>query len=149
MSRERPLPPVYFMASLLAMLALHFLIPGPRLFGSFSWLAGALPIAFGVVLNLWADRLFKRHGTEVKPFRDSSTLVLEGPFRFTRNPMYLGGLSMLAGIAIGLGTTTPFIVLPVSFWLTTAHFIRPEEEALARQFGERYGEYRRKVRRWL
>ncbi len=149
MSSGRPLPPTYFMLGLVAMLAAHSLVPLARIVGSPWRYAGVLPIALGVLLNLWADGLFKRHGTEVKPFRDSSALVLEGPFRFTRNPMYLGGLLILAGAGLLLGSLTPWLVVLALTWLATAHFIVPEERDLERQFGVRYLEYKRRVRRWI
>jgi protein-S-isoprenylcysteine O-methyltransferase Ste14 len=149
MAPGRPLPPVYFLAGLIAMLALHFALPLARIIGPPWRYAGAVPVLAGVVLNLWANGLFKRHGTEVKPFRDSSTLVVEGPYRLSRNPMYLGGLVALAGAGILLGSVTPFLAVAVMAWLATAHFIVPEERDLERQFGERYLEYKRRVRRWM
>jgi protein-S-isoprenylcysteine O-methyltransferase Ste14 len=146
---RRPLPPTYFLLAVIATLLLHFLVPGAHWIGSPWRYLGLLSIAAGVALNLWADGLFKRHGTEVKPFMDSRTLVAEGPFRFTRNPMYLGGLLILVGLAVALGSTTPFLITPIVFWLALAHFIRPEERDLERQFGNRYRDYCRQVRRWL
>lgn len=149
MDSTRPLPPTYFMLGLVAMLALHLLLPVARLVGSPWRYAGVPPVALGVFLNLWADGLFKRHGTEVKPFRDSSALVVEGPYRFSRNPMYLGGLLILGGAGLLLGSLTPWLVVLLLAWLATAHFIVPEERDLERQFGERYLESKRRVRRWI
>lgn len=147
--RNRPLPPTYLVVSLAVMTALHLMFPLIKLITS-SWrYLGVVPLVLGVVLNLWADRLFKKYGTEVKPFRDSSALVAEGPFLISRNPMYLGGMLILAGGAVLFGSITPFAVIPIAFWLTTAHFIIPEERDLERQFGEAYRDYRRRVHRWL
>ncbi|MDH3197937.1 MAG: isoprenylcysteine carboxylmethyltransferase family protein [Candidatus Krumholzibacteria bacterium] len=146
---KRPLPPTYFLIALLAMVALHLFAPGPRLIGSLWRLAGVALIAIGVGLNLWADGLFKTHGTEVKPFRESSALVIEGPFRFSRNPMYAGMLAVLAGAAVLAGTLTPFFVVIITAWLLTAHFVIPEERHMEEQFGEPYRAYKSRVRRWL
>jgi len=147
--REKPLPPVYFMVGLILMFAVHFLFPYLRIIESPWRYLGAAPLIIGVALNLWADKLFKRYATEVKPFRDSSALVLEGPFRFSRNPMYLGGLFIYIGVGILLGSLLPFLVIPVMFALVTSHFIVPEEGDMERQFGDEYLVYKRKVRRWM
>jgi protein-S-isoprenylcysteine O-methyltransferase Ste14 len=147
--KSRPLPPTYLLVGLLAMLALHLVYPGAHLIKSLWRLLGLMPLALGLVLNLWADRLFKRYGTEVRPFRESTTLVLDGPFRITRNPMYLGGLFILVGAGILLGSTAPFVVVPLLFRLVTVHFVRPEEDAMERQFGARFSQYKSKVPRWL
>jgi len=100
-------------------------------------------------VNLWADRLLKQKGTSVKPFEPTSVLIVDGPFRFSRNPMYLGMVLILAGIALALGTLSPWLVVPVFMWQIMRRFIVAEEAKLAAAFGNRYIEYRRKVRRWL
>lgn len=146
---KRPLPPTYFLVALLAMVGLHLLAPGPRLIGSLWRLGGVALIAIGLGLNVWADGLFKKHRTEVKPFRASSTLVVEGPFRFSRNPMYVGMLAVLGGAAVLAGTLTPFFVLIVMGWLLTAHFVVREERHMEEQFGDPYRAYKARVRRWL
>jgi len=134
---------------MIVMLLLHLLLPVLRVLDSPWRYLGAVAVMLGIGLNLWADRLFKRYGTEVKPFRDSTVLIQEGPFRLTRNPMYLGGMLIFVGLAIMLGTLTPFLVTAAMFWLVTVQFIEREERDLERQFGDRYLEYRRRVRRWL
>jgi protein-S-isoprenylcysteine O-methyltransferase Ste14 len=139
--------------ALVAMFALHFPIPlFMRRIRLIPWpwsLLGALPLLAGIVLNLWADGLFKRHETEVKPFRESRALVTEGPFRFSRHPMYLGGMLMLSGVALLLGSLLPFLILPVAFWVVSVVFIVQEERDMIRQFGDRYRQYSRRVRRWI
>jgi protein-S-isoprenylcysteine O-methyltransferase Ste14 len=85
----------------------------------------------------------------VKPFEPSTSLVMAGPFAFSRNPMYLGMALVLAGIATALGSTTPWIVTPLFMWQVTRCFIVPEEHKLQATFGSRYLEYKAKVRRWL
>jgi protein-S-isoprenylcysteine O-methyltransferase Ste14 len=146
---KRPLPPTYFLVALLAMAALHLFAPGARVIASLWRLAGLALVAVGLGLNVWADGLFKKHRTEVKPFRDSSALVVEGPFRFSRNPMYAGMLAVLAGAAVLAGTLTPFFVVIGMGWLLTAHFVIPEERDMEAQFGEPYRAYKTRVRRWL
>jgi protein-S-isoprenylcysteine O-methyltransferase Ste14 len=146
---QRPLPPTYLLLGLVAMAALHFALPGPRLVEG-GWRLLGVPLAIlGAWLNIWADAWFKRVGTEIKPFRESKRVVTEGPFRFSRNPMYLGFLGILAGAAILAGTLAPMLVVIVMAWLFSAHFVVPEERHLEEQFGDSFREYKARVRRWL
>jgi protein-S-isoprenylcysteine O-methyltransferase Ste14 len=146
---NKPLPPTYLLLALVAIGTLHLLLPGPRLIES-SWrYLGALPIGLGVWLNLWADGLFKKRGTEIAPFRDSTSLVTDGPFRVTRHPMYLGMVLIALGVALVAGSTSPFVVPLALWWLLTVHFVIPEETAMRRQFGAQYEQYARQVRRWF
>ena len=86
----RLLPPAYFFAAIVLMLALHFLVPGASLI-SFPWrLIGILPVAAGIALNVDADRQFKALKTTVKPFQEFDALATDRSFRLSRNPMYLG-----------------------------------------------------------
>jgi len=142
-------PPVYFIIGLQVMMAFHLLAPVVQLIGSPWRYLGIFPVLAGIIFNLWADRLFKKYSTEVKPFRDSSVLIVRGPYRISRNPMYLGGLLIYLGTLILLGSATPVLVVIVMVWLFWARFITPEEQDMERQFGERYLEYKSETRRWL
>src|SRR5690242_5301769 len=93
-------PPVFLAAALLAMVVAHFTLPVVELLRFPLTLIGLVPIAAGVVLNLVADRAFKRHGTTVKPFERSSTLMTTGVFGVSRNPMYLGMILLLVGVGL-------------------------------------------------
>ncbi len=106
-------------------------------------------ILVGGVLNVVGSRLFEVHQTAIKPFEESSALVVEGPFTYSRNPMYLGIVLILLGIAVLFGTATPLLVIPPFVWLITTRFIVKEEEALAQRFGQDYAEYKQRVRRWI
>jgi protein-S-isoprenylcysteine O-methyltransferase Ste14 len=146
---KKALPPTYFYAAIVLMVALHLVLPLVH-WVRWPWrFAGVLFLVAGSVLNVWADGLFKKHDTEVKPFRESSSVVVEGPFRFSRNPMYLGGILSLVGVGLLLGSLSPFLVVPVAAVVMTYRFILQEERDMERQFGERYLEYKRRVRRWI
>jgi protein-S-isoprenylcysteine O-methyltransferase Ste14 len=114
-----------------------------------AWL-GVLGIAAGMGLANSAIRLFRRIGTTHDVREAPTRLVLTGPYRFTRNPMYLGITLILLGIGVLVGTW-PFLVLPpLGFVLAmTLFFIPREERILERAFGEEYQAFRRRVRRWL
>ncbi len=96
-----------------------------------------------------AARLFDRRGTTIKPFEESAALVVDGPFAYSRNPMYSGMVFVLFGVGMLLGTLTPFAIVPVFVWLVEARFIAVEEAALSSRFGGRYAEYKKVVRRWF
>jgi protein-S-isoprenylcysteine O-methyltransferase Ste14 len=147
--RAWDIPPLWFALAIALMVALHGLVPIARLVAGPWRLAGVLPILAGLALAIWGERRFKRAGTAVRPFEPSSALVEDGPFRLTRNPMYLGLLLVLAGLWILLGTLGPLLVPPAFFWLLQARFVVHEEAHMERHFGARYLDYRRRVRRWL
>jgi len=132
-----------------AMLALHFFVSGPRVLFGLWRLLGIVPLAVGILLNIWADQLFKVADTTVKPYLPSKAFITDGPFALSRHPMYVGAVLMLAGLGVLLGTLTPFVVPPAVFVLLRVRFIGPEERNMERHFGEAYAEYRRRVRRRL
>ncbi|MCK4233582.1 isoprenylcysteine carboxylmethyltransferase family protein [candidate division WOR-3 bacterium] len=143
MNKRRLEPPTYFLIFLLLAILLHFVLPIIRVINSPYKYIGIALLVFGIWLNLWADGLFKRKNTTVKPFEKSSALILEGPFRFSRHPMYLGMVVGLLGVAIILGSLIAFLV-PIAF-LITMHivFIRHEEKALEQTFGQEYLDYKK------
>jgi protein-S-isoprenylcysteine O-methyltransferase Ste14 len=144
-----PLPPTYFLASLVLMAALAFALPTLP-FLSWPWRAtGLVPIAAGALLNLAADRAFKDLGTTVKPFERSSALATSGVFRLSRNPMYLGMALMLIGAALLLGALTPSLVAAGFIGVIETRFIPAEERMLAETFGDAWTAYRRRTRRWF
>lgn len=131
------------------MVGLHYLLPVVQIVPPPYHYLGVVPIAAGVLLNLWADRYFKRFQTTVKPFEESSHLIEAGPFRFSRNPMYLGLLLILAGVFLLLGSLGPLVVVVALAWLITTQFVVLEERALEARFGDVYRRYKARVRRWL
>jgi len=149
MSAKKILPPTYLLAALALMVALHLLLPGPRLLSGLFTLLGLVPLLAGVAINLVADGEFKRLGTTVKPGEESTTLVTTGVFRLSRNPMYLGFVLVLVGVALQLGTLTPWIVVLAFVVLVDVLFIRPEEDMLEETFGQAFLDYKRRTRRWL
>lgn len=146
---NRPLPPTYFLASLCLMLGLHFLAPVAQAPPSPWRLSGLIAVAVGLWLNVAADRAFKAHDTTVKPFELSQVLVTDGVFRFTRNPMYLGMVLILIGVAVSLGTLSPFLACAAFAALLHFRFILVEERMLAATFGPRWEAYRKRTRRWI
>lgn len=135
--------------SLIAMVGLHFFLPIYRVIPvPFNYIGLPLILA-GIILNIWADRLFKKANTTVKPSENPTSLIVEGPFRFSRHPMYLGMAAVLAGAATFLGTVLPWAVLTAFVEIMDRVYISHEEKAMQEQFSEAYEDYRTDVRRWI
>jgi protein-S-isoprenylcysteine O-methyltransferase Ste14 len=149
MSQNKANPPTYLLVSILLILVLHFSIPILRII-VFPWtLLGILLLVLGVLINLLADNLFKKHGTTVKPFLESTYLVTTGIFSVTRNPMYLGFVLILIGIAVLFGTLSPYIPIIICAFILDKNFIKHEESKLEMSFGNAWAEYTSHVRRWV
>jgi protein-S-isoprenylcysteine O-methyltransferase Ste14 len=143
------MPPVYLVAALVAMTVLHQFLPVMRLvWMPWRWL-GLIPLLAGIGLVVWVSRLFHKHHTTIKPGQTSTRLVTDGPFRFSRNPIYVGMVLVLAGAAILFGSLSPWFMLPI-FIGTIGHNVIPVEESmLTEAFGSEYQQYQARVRRWI
>jgi protein-S-isoprenylcysteine O-methyltransferase Ste14 len=113
------------------------------------WL-GVLLIVLGFALSFSAAMLFRRKGTELNPTSEANKLlVIEGPFRFTRNPMYVGVVIFTLGIAFCAGSL-PMFAVPLLVFATANWVHIPFEEAkMRRQFDAGFDDYTRQVRRWI
>ena len=142
-------PPIYVWTALVAMLVVHFMVPFARII-AFPWkLLGVVPLLLGTALTVRALQLFRLHRTTPEPFRASRALVTSGPFRVTRNPMYLGILLIFSGVACLLGTATPWLVVLMLGGVFDVLFIRREEGKMETKFGDAYRHYKAQVRRWI
>jgi protein-S-isoprenylcysteine O-methyltransferase Ste14 len=148
---EKPkiLPPIYFFAALLVMAGLHSFFPIARIVPSPFNYTGAALVVLGAASTLWAAMFFGKVGTPVKPFEQSTVLVTAGLYRITRNPMYLGLVLALIGVALLLGSASPFLIIPVFVWWIRRRFVLREETFLEAIFGQEYRSYKTRVRRWL
>jgi protein-S-isoprenylcysteine O-methyltransferase Ste14 len=146
---RKVLPTTYLLIAIVAMAALHLLVPVIQVI-PIPWnISGIVPIVGGVVINLIADSAFRQVKTTVKPFAESTALVTSGAFRISRNPMYLGFVLILLGIAIILGSLGPFVVIPTFAVLMDRIFIQVEESTLEDKFGQAWLDYTANVRRWI
>jgi protein-S-isoprenylcysteine O-methyltransferase Ste14 len=125
--RTRIYPPFYFLVTAGLMIALDRWAPGARWLRMPAALVGVLPFGTGLGLMVATMRAFRRHQTTIKPFEPSAALVTGGPFRMSRNPIYLGMTLMLLGIALLLGSLTPLILVPAFMWRIQSRFVRSEE----------------------
>jgi protein-S-isoprenylcysteine O-methyltransferase Ste14 len=143
------IPPVYLLISLLLMLVLHYQLPLLRLIPVPYTYTGISLIIAGLALAILGAGMFRRADTPVRPFQKSTTLLVHGLFRYSRNPMYLGLLLILLGTAILLGSLSPFLVILVFFVIIQEGYVKHEERFLEELFGEAYRSYKRRVRRWF
>ncbi|HKB41725.1 MAG TPA: isoprenylcysteine carboxylmethyltransferase family protein [Gemmataceae bacterium] len=111
--------------------------------------AAMLLLGLGFLLRLWATFHFYAHKMRVISLVPQATLITSGPYRFSRNPLYLGGnVFIFFGAALLLGSSTALVVTALHLPLMD-RFIRREEEQLERTFGDEWQSYRRRVHRWL
>ena len=149
MKTNRIMPTTYLLIAIIAMIAIHFLLPITMIIPPLWNLLGIILLVLGVTLNLVADGAFHKANTTVKPFEESFVLVNDGVFRVSRNPMYLGFVLLLIGIAILLRSLSPYVVILAFVILIQNMFISVEERMLAEKFGEKWREYKHSTRRWL
>lgn len=146
---RRITPPIYLIIAAALMIALHVYVPATQLIEyPWRWL-GTASMAAGFGFVLWARAVFQRAGTAARPFTAPKALVVAGPYSLSRNPMYVGLVAMLAGLAVGLGSVTPWLVIPLFIWRIQADVIAAEERLIESAFGGAYLEYKSHVRRWL
>jgi len=131
------------------LVAMHFIYPLKRLISHPYIYIGLVPIVFGIIINVWADCLFKKEKTTVKPIEMPMVLITYGPFRLSRHPMYFGMAAILIGTSILLGSLTIFIFPLIFIILIQILFIPAEEKNLEEIFGGKYFDYKKKTRCWL
>lgn len=149
MKTLRILPPVILLFCFLTSLGLHFLLVEKIAWRFQSPAAGVILFTGGFILMARSRRLFQRCQTPIRPTEIPTVLVTDGPYRLTRNPMYLGFVIMLLGAAWGVGTLPMFFAPGAFFLIIRWIYIPYEEERMERIFGQGYLDYKRRVRRWL
>jgi protein-S-isoprenylcysteine O-methyltransferase Ste14 len=142
-------PPLYYVAGFLIGVGLELAFPIDRppllvtLIGTVIGVAGWLALDGAAMLS------FRRAGTSMIPMKPSSALVTTGPYRFTRNPMYVGMALLYVALAFALGLVWPLVLLPVVIAAVDRLAIALEEAYLVRRFGQPYCDYMKRARRWL
>lgn len=130
-------------------IVVHFLFPVKTLIHSSVRFLGLAFILLGLMLNLAASVHLRRNQTPVDFDQAPIRLVKDGPFRFSRNPIYLGGVTVLIGLAIVLGSLASFCFPVALFLLLHWIYIPAEEKEMEGKFGSDYIEYKQAVRRWV
>ena len=142
-------PPLIYVAFFLVGIGVQRYVPIARLpAGPVRMLSTVLVLSW-LMLTAWSFRRFWASGTSIVPVRPATALVLEGPYRWTRNPMYVGLLFLYIGVACWFGLVWPLLLAPVLVWVISVAVIGREERYLTRKFGDEYTRYQSQVRRWL
>ena len=147
--RSRLLPPAVYFGATFVGIGVHRVWPiglFPQPVG--RWIGWAL-IACAVLLAAIAVALFHRAGTPPNPTREVTAFVRSGPYRLTRNPMYVGLTLFQAGLAFALDDAWVLILLVFSFAVMDRIVVPGEERYMASRYGADYAAYRARVRRWL
>ena len=145
-------PPLLFAAALAIGLVLERQAPLallPMALATYAVPMSAVLLLVGGVLAVGAASLFRRRRTTLNPAGEASSLVVDGPFRRTRNPMYLSLTLLVLGVAVWRDSAWPVLLLPAPLLVLQFAIIPFEERTLAARFGDEYRAYCRRVRRWL
>lgn len=144
----RLLPPHYALLSATAIILLGLYVKDPLDLGIWRYL-GLLDIAIAVTLMVYAARQFAKAKTNIIPLTQSTALVTDGAFRHTRNPMYLGMIVALGGLAIFMNSAYAWFVVAAFAVIIRTAFVRREEALMLQTFGDAYRQYQQQTRRWI
>ena len=143
-------PPPLIYAVLFGLgLLLHQIVPITFPPNMPARVAALICLGCGVLLAIWSNVLFRRAHTSLVPIKPSTALVVRGPYRMTRNPMYLGLLCVYIAAALWFGVVWALILVPLVVLAVQRLAIAKEERYLEQKFGQVYREYRMHVRRWI
>jgi protein-S-isoprenylcysteine O-methyltransferase Ste14 len=142
-------PPLIYLAALIIGWWLNRRWPLPINFEPASTIIMLALVIIWATLTVSSIGLFRLRRTSMIPIRPASTLVISGPYKFTRNPMYVALAALTAAVAFFMRTWWPVILLVPALLLVQQFVIAPEERYLRRRFGEEYDRYAQQVRRWL
>jgi protein-S-isoprenylcysteine O-methyltransferase Ste14 len=147
-----PWPPIIYLAAIAVSVSLNVFYPLPwfgQPLAGILFVLGWLMIAAFVALNISAIRAMRRAGTTVRPDRGTDHLVTDGPFSFTRNPLYLAGTMLVLGSGLVSGIVWFLLLAILAAFTVQKLAIEREERHLQARFGETYLDYAGRVRRWI
>ncbi len=142
-------PPLIFLAGLAVGFGLEAFLPGSSVPDAVAWILGGVLLLAGIALMLSFERAFMQKQTPANPWRPTTAVATDGPYRLTRNPAYLGMALVYVGIALLSHALWVLLPLPVVLAIIDRGVIAREERYLERKFGQEYLDYKRSVRRWI
>ena len=142
-------PPLIYLAGLAVGFGLEALLPGSSVPDALAWILGGVLLLAGLALLFTFERAFTRKKTPANPWRPTTAIASEGPYRLTRNPAYLGMSLVYIGIALCSQALWVLLSLPVVLAIVDRGVIAREERYLERKFGQEYLDYKGRVRRWV
>ena len=147
-----PWPPLIYLAAIALAIVAHFVYPLPWFSSPLSdilFAAGGLVILAVVLIDVAAFKAFRRHKTTMRPDRAADHLITDGPFSFTRNPIYLGNTMLTFGVGLISGIAWFLPLALIAAFATQKLAIEREERHLYARFGKRFRDYTKRVRRWI
>ncbi len=147
--KRKIIPPVYLLITLVLIWLMQQFFPLHQYFDPPLAYSVIAPVLFGITMAAISAGMFKKADTGIEPFDEASVLVTGGFYYVTRNPMYMGMVLMLFGVAILLGNTGALFPIPIFFMIIRNNFVLGEERFLEATFGREYLDYKLKVRRWI
>jgi protein-S-isoprenylcysteine O-methyltransferase Ste14 len=142
-------PPLLYLGTLALGIGFDLLVPAPIPLHDLRWPLAAILFVAGLALVAVCFRRFQAAGTNVPTWMPTTALVTSGPYRFSRNPIYLALTALYLGLAIGYGSLWPLVLLVPLLIVMRYGVIGREERYLEGKFGEPYRAYRSSVRRWI
>lgn len=150
-----PFPPLVTALAVGIVIAADAFAPALSVFFLGQRVIGAAVAVAGIAVVLWATTHFRRARTTILPDRldervgEMTTLITDGPFAFSRNPIYLGMALLVTGTGLGTGSIVSPFVLAAFVWFIQTRQIAPEERVMQERFGPQYRDYAARVRRWF
>jgi len=142
-------PPVLYLGALAAAFLLRWFWPLPFWGRDVAVWVGIALVLVGLAIGVWGRQTMVRAGTNVDPRRPATAVVTSGPFRFSRNPLYVGLTLIYLGITTALDTAWGLVLVVPLLVVMHQGVVRREERYLERKFGDGYRQYRAAVRRYL
>lgn len=149
LSKQINIPPVWLIATLLIMWLWHKMLPIAVYGGTWSTALGALVIVGAMMLAIWSVLQFQQADTPVHPRRKPTTLLTDGIYARSRNPIYLAMLLVALGAALCFGSIGALIPIAGLFWILQDLFIAGEEHFIEKNYGDEWRLYASKTRRWI
>ncbi|OUS05068.1 hypothetical protein A9Q96_13295 [Rhodobacterales bacterium 52_120_T64] len=110
---------------------------------------GRTTIVFGIVLMGISFGMFRKHKTSIVPKRSPKSIITSGPYKYSRNPIYLADTIALFGCVLLFGSTLSFALVPTFAWVIRKRFINGEETEIRAEFGQAFDDYCQQTRRWI
>ncbi|NQW09689.1 MAG: isoprenylcysteine carboxylmethyltransferase family protein [Alphaproteobacteria bacterium] len=142
-------PPFLYAGALVAGAVLDWIVPLPLLAPGTGMVPGIALIAAALLLAGWCFRLFTKAGTNLPTNKPSTAIVTTGPYRLSRNPIYVALTTLSVGIALWVNSAWMLGLIVPTLVVMTVGVIRREEQYLEAKFGDDYRSYKARVRRWL
>lgn len=142
-------PPLVYLGALGLGLLMDWLFPVQRVSSESCPITGCILAFAGFLIGSWGVRTFHRAGTNVRPDRPVTALVTSGPFRYSRNPLYIALTVIYLGITLAVGSLWPLATLIPALAVVQCKIVRREEQYLESRFGDDYRAYKAQVHRWI